>query len=74
MWREVALFTPTRVFYLGLAESLTHRSGRLHEAQRAAAELLAPEENASVEWVVVTTNAFHRIFIAIGRPPKKATN
>lgn len=71
-WHDTDVFTPLERAALALAEAITTPQARgLSDAQAAAAEHLTPEALAALEWGIVMINAFNRVSIASGHPPRR---
>ena len=73
-WREAEeLYTEQERAALALAEQLTllPEGQRNGDAALQACEVFAEEQVAALEWVVVTMNAFNRVSIASGHPPRQ---
>lgn len=71
-WREAACYSPLERAALALTEALT-LPGRhdLADAQREAAQVMGTEAVSALEWVVTVINAFNRVSIASGHPPRR---
>lgn len=71
-WRDTDVFTPLERAALALAEALTTpQTHELAAAQSVISELLSPEAYTVLEWAIVIINAFNRLSIASGHPPRR---
>lgn len=81
-WRDSSEFSAAERAALGLAESLTVRSGTSsvllgsdkEPVFEAISEHFSTAQISLLEWSIITINTFNRLSIASGHPPRRPTS